>query len=896
MNPTSIATEILFGLIRPEAVFDWKDADDVLYPTGLGKKPIPSAYLEATHQHRKLIDHGDEEKGHTFLIGAQEMAKGLSTVKGGDSLQGMFRTLLHVVDRYLVESDGKAIVRYEKLLPWRMLTTQIGQDLPICGYLAWKDELMGRERLDFTWPLHLPCDHSALRAILQKGIAENHYHLWGSVPSFHLIWLRLMGDAGRHEEVLAEANTERLSTESATLPKVESWPLHSLSRLAASIRLYLHSQLTDSVAISEIVASKCEQLGKQICNLLENADPSQLLLSALESQVNVVTESFWNGGGMGYAVDYALPKGLHAYNENDGMLLASERYFLYSVWRKLLSGKFAKHEGHLFYVYLLIKAKVRREYVQVNDRVGFHNFKNYQDRKAHYKKATDNQAKKFFDFWGTRLALTRPLSEMPINMLEARIAPESSAAGYENLVKQLVEAMQMNLNAYLKGEEIHKINPELPRQPLEFADRFCLVVHFLKKPDTATEKFASARHWKLRTDLKRSSHDLWEFETSGSNWAGYIRGIDAASGELGCRPEVFAHAFRFLRLSQPMPSRLLSPERIPEPKQLRVTYHVGEDFLDIIDGLRAIDEAIFFLDYRRGDRLGHALALGVTPRDSYHAKHHVVMLSRQELVDNLAWMHGRLVEIGDDAHLALMAKLQRDWKKYYRELIDGLGKEHVLHSVTIHDYFEAWKLRGDDPECYGFAEYKEHKLLQPWEQASILRTKTDELEALRNSPLIATTYHHYHYNQRWKTKGAEMVAYDIEDGYIAAATRLQQYIQQLVLEKGIGIEANPSSNYLIGTFRRYDKHPLPTLYNLGLTYDAQKLAACPQLSISINTDDLGIFDTSLENEYALMAAALERMKNPDGTAQYSPAMIMDWIDRVRGMGVQQSFRKAPDRR
>jgi hypothetical protein len=51
-----------------------------------------------------------------------------------------------------------------------------------------------------------------------------------------------------------------------------------------------------------------------------------------------------------------------------------------------------------------------------------------------------------------------------------------------------------------------------------------------------------------------------------------------------------------------------------------------------------------------------------------------------------------------------------------------------------------------------------------------------------------------------------------------------------------------------------DKYP--DKYNLTQT----EIDNCPQLSVSINTDDLGIFDTSLENEFALMAAALEKMK------------------------------------
>ena len=66
-------------------------------------------------------------------------------------------------------------------------------------------------------------------------------------------------------------------------------------------------------------------------------------------------------------------------------------------------------------------------------------------------------------------------------------------------------------------------------------------------------------------------------------------GIDACSQEIGCRPEVFAPMFRFL--SEHITSDL--PEA--EVSQLKMTYHVGEDFLDVVDGLRAVDEAIHFL-------------------------------------------------------------------------------------------------------------------------------------------------------------------------------------------------------------------------------------------------------------------------------------------------------------
>ena len=114
-----------------------------------------------------------------------------------------------------------------------------------------------------------------------------------------------------------------------------------------------------------------------------------------------------------------------------------------------------------------------------------------------------------------------------------------------------------------------------------------------------------------------------------------ILGIDACSAEMGCRPEVFAQAFRYLR-ELPITPSVIDPDRTN--RTLRFSYHVGEDILDIVDGLRAIDEAMFFLDMRAGDRLGHALALGLDPKAWYARKSHRLFLPRQDLLDNLSWM------------------------------------------------------------------------------------------------------------------------------------------------------------------------------------------------------------------------------------------------------------------
>lgn len=107
-----------------------------------------------------------------------------------------------------------------------------------------------------------------------------------------------------------------------------------------------------------------------------------------------------------------------------------------------------------------------------------------------------------------------------------------------------------------------------------------------------------------------------------------------------------------------------------------------------------------------------------------------------------------------------------------------------------------------------------------------------------------------------------------------------------LVQEGIAIETNPSSNYLIGTIQKYDEHPI-------LRFNSRKLRPSDKnmsLHVSINTDDQGVFDTLLENEYALMALALKKSRNKDNKLLYDIEDIYEWIDYVREMGLEQSFK------
>ena len=81
-------------------------------------------------------------------------------------------------------------------------------------------------------------------------------------------------------------------------------------------------------------------------------------------------------------------------------------------------------------------------------------------------------------------------------------------------------------------------------------------------------------------------------------------------------------------------------------------------------------------------------------------------------------------------------------------------------------------------------------------------------------------------------------------------------------EKGICIESNPSSNLKIGPFNRYDDLPLLRLKGI-------KAPRKHRVSVSINTDDRGVFSTSIHNEYSLMAIALTKACVEAGERKYS---------------------------
>lgn len=557
--------------------------------------------------------------------------------------------------------------------------------------------------------------------------------------------------------------------------------------------------------------------------------------------------------------------------------LYGERWFLYRMFRKLYEGdRGAAERGNLFYAYLVMKERIRAEMIQVNDKVGFENFLRYQNRKEEF--IDDTALSKIY----SKHAVVSSFNGQALRMLEARITPRNTAKEnkmyIDKLDREILGRTGSSDQKFFDGKYLDKKD-------------FFYVFHFVKEPDPNLDKNLNVfecRHYKLRKKVRRQAMGIYYFRERYAETAARLYGIDACSPEIGCRPEVFAQAFRYLKGEQNF-SGGVCPE-IERPR-LRSTYHAGEDFLDIVDGMRAIDEAIYFLNMTHGDRLGHALALGISPREWYHFKTHRVLCPKQDVLDNIVWIHQKIRKYDIHDTEAILMKLQRTFVHLYQEIYRS-GPNADRPECDIDLYYDAWKLRGDNPELYYEAGEDEGELqiLCGWDVYA-RNIKYPELDKIRRERRCRELYHWYHYDDVVKRQGNVVMELKVEQDIVRVVEKIQYHLQREILERGLAIEANPSSNYLIGTFRSYDRHPIVGWYNKGLTSDREELEKCPQLDVTINTDDQAVFGTSLENEFALMAVALEKAVDEEGNLKYKKDMIYDWLNHIREKGFTRCFKQ-----
>lgn len=780
-----------------------------------------------------------------------------------------FYSVLSFASQMLKQENGMPVCRIEKVFTWRDAFLPLGQDLFVCAYLASEDLKNRYERRDFTWPAVIRTDLPELNEILRRGVAENHQHLYGSSQTFALSWCNLMNYPESHQKigelfnelyqpVVIRQDGERLVS---TKDRV---------RYAAICRKHLFQKLHNIENDWSWLDELCPEMNAhaEITELRE-------IYGARVPQIQ----------GDSKILDYALEEEIFIAAPNAAYrALAGERWFLYSCFRKYLLGELNEKEKLLLYLYLVLKGLFRSELIQVNGYVGFHNFANYQDRK---KKLCDTP---FYTAELLRMALNAPIREGHVTSLETRVGPGNTVKYNFGAVMEPDEIFRFS---DLSIEELQDhIRPPLPSiTETNLSDEgLFYVVHFIKLIEPPADKLPDlelvCRNNKVRKNIRQQALSMAECLSNSEYYCRRVRGIDAANHEFGTPPEAFAPVFRFLRnfhTSDFATEMLMKKEPV---HRLSITYHAGEDFLDIAGALRTIDEAVTYLEMQRGDRIGHALGLGVAPEVHYQLKGHRIFLRQQDRLDDLIWILFRGTELGviiED--ISALEKEARD----LIEIIYGDAIRENKWNITLQDYYDSTLLRADSPEHYITMKYEPYNGLgDPFEEFAV-SIREHRLERIRANEKFAGMYYYYHYGKRERIRAEKTVDVLIDDKYICLMRKLQDALQLELAAKGISIESNPSSNVLIGTFGVYEKHPVFRFNNTDLEIDPQKYRECPQLTVSVNTDDLGIFDTSQEFEYALLYYALNSIKDDQGKPRYGKTEILRYLENLRKMGHSVAF-------
>lgn len=114
-------------------------------------------------------------------------------------------------------------------------------------------------------------------------------------------------------------------------------------------------------------------------------------------------------------------------------------------------------------------------------------------------------------------------------------------------------------------------------------------------------------------------------------------------------------------------------------------------------------------------------------------------------------------------------------------------------------------------------------------------------------------------------------------------TQFYKEVQEQIIKKiekiGIYIETNPTSNIAISPIESIFSHPIFKLNSSGLK---QSVGEEHCALVTINSDDPIIFNTNNQNELAYIYHALVH----EG---YPKEKILNWMDRVRQMGLDSSF-------
>lgn len=498
------------------------------------------------------------------------------------------------------------------------------------------------------------------------------------------------------------------------------------------------------------------------------------------------------------------------------------------------------------HAYLVIQAKYHRFLVQQTNQVGFSQFQKITDNNLR-----DPIEKKFEQ----RFRQLRGMYDGDLASIEGRFSPGVTTKKTSCKIDIILSGFNKVHSTTMQDLTNRKKSGQVRQGAATHHPELRLVAHFIKQEDPGQQPgkpdryYYLCRHHKLRQKLMRQASALaYGKKVLPKRLSEPMVGIDACANEMDAPPEVFAPAFRMLR----------------ECGFPNCTFHAGEDFMHLLSGIRAVYETLLFLDLRKGDRIGHATALGINPEvwlrlppaamrlgewyDNVIFAYHLLIAEPecaglcQRLIGEAARLHAKLYAPGwrrgmggrkDEAFCP-----QRDQQARPRTLIGTRLDEK--YRFDMQAVLLAWKQRDLDPllACYG--QLDESPPLLPsrrleWQNAKALR---DE------NPPAFRFFLGYHFMKPERWNQIEQPSPKLFSEKIFTA--LQRQVLTEVKRRGVLLECMPTSNVRISYYNSHTEHHLPAWLGFGKDDNKRDL---PRPAVAICSDDPGIFPTTLRNEF-----------------------------------------------
>ncbi|HWK88612.1 MAG TPA: hypothetical protein VNP72_01405 [Longimicrobium sp.] len=345
-----------------------------------------------------------------------------------------------------------------------------------------------------------------------------------------------------------------------------------------------------------------------------------------------------------------------------------------------------------------------------------------------------------------------------------------------------------------------------------------------------------------------------------------IRGVDVANVELAVPSWAVAPLIRATRRASHEAAAECG-RRWPgwEVEPLRATWHAGEDFTRLAQGLRAIHEPIEAGAIWSADRLGHAFALGLRPGPWAEAAGTVPQAAEDRL-DDLLWEWDRYAAGDIPPQAGRLMAIEREIERLASHV-------YAVRDHTVPTFARARRLRLQ-PGILRELDY----LGPGWRRHRMLRLDghADDGVARRPAPDLGGEaeqarglFRTYLRDAGTHARGREIVRVEADATELIFLEAAQRWLAGHLEALSITVETNPSSNLLIADFADLREHPAFRLEPLHAD-DPEALG----VAITINSDNPLTFATSLGDEFTYMYAGLRRAGVTGGAA-------LGWLDRVR---------------